>query len=79
MLALLFILESRRSDDPRLQALGLALILVLVALIANAAIAGGLSKPDSRYNLRVIWALPLFVGLYLIVRNAKVEADAFTN
>ncbi len=35
------------------------LALTILAILANAAIAGGLSKPDARYNLRVIWILPL--------------------
>ena len=63
--------ESRRSDSPKLRALGLALLLVIIALLANAMIAGGLSKPDARYNLRAIWILPLFLGLYLLARRDR--------
>jgi hypothetical protein len=34
-------------------------VLLLILLLANAAICGGVSAPDWRYQNRVIWVLPL--------------------
>ena len=42
--------------------------LVLLALLANAFICGGLSGPDDRYESRMIWLLPflLFTAVMLV-------------
>jgi hypothetical protein len=37
-------------------------LFVACALMGNAFITGALSKPDPRYNLRAVWALPLVVA-----------------
>ncbi|MGX7953810.1 hypothetical protein ACWPM1_14760 [Tsuneonella sp. HG249] len=56
-------LESRKGNNGRIRRIGLGLALVVFAIVVNAAIAGGLSKPDARYSLRVIWVLPFFAYL----------------
>jgi hypothetical protein len=56
---------ARAGDRPRLALLG----FVLVALLANAAVAGALSKPHHRYQARIIWLLPLAVALVAIPRR----------
>lgn len=66
VLACWCMVRAWRSDNHAVRMMGLALALVIVAIIANAAIAGGLSKPDARYNLRAIWLLPLFVYLFAL-------------
>jgi hypothetical protein len=49
---------------------GLLLAVALVALLANAAATGALSKPHHRYQARIAWLLPLAVGLALLPRVA---------
>jgi hypothetical protein len=39
------------------------LAFAVVALLANAAATGALSKPHHRYQARIVWLLPLAVGL----------------
>jgi hypothetical protein len=50
---------AKRRDLPR----GALLAGALVALLANAAATGGLSKPHHRYEARIAWLLPLAVML----------------
>jgi hypothetical protein len=46
-----------------------AVIFVLVVgLIANAAIFGGLSVPTDRYQMRVIWIVPMVAALLWLAR-----------
>lgn len=63
LIALWCLIRSWKSDDELTRKIGLALALVILGILANAAITGGLSKPDARYNLRIIWLLPFFVYL----------------
>jgi hypothetical protein len=46
------------------------LLFALVALGANAAATGALSKPHHRYQARIVWLLPLAVGLAMLPRRA---------
>ena len=46
---------------------GVALIL---GIMANAAICGALSKPDARYQMRLIWLLPFAAGLLLASQSS---------
>ncbi|MBS7789010.1 hypothetical protein KTR66_03330 [Roseococcus sp. SDR] len=58
---------ARARDVPRA-----ALILfALVAIGANAAATGALSKPLNRYEARMIWLLPAAVGLTLLARPRR--------
>jgi hypothetical protein len=50
------------------------LAIALVALLANAAATGALSKPHHRYQARIAWLLPLAVGLVLLPRAAGPAA-----
>lgn len=63
--------HARRHGDERIRRFGIAIALILVAILANAAITGGLSKPDARYNLRAIWLLPLFASMFLAAIFAR--------
>jgi hypothetical protein len=58
-----------QSDKEKVQAFGIALAFVILAVAMNAAITGGLSKPDARYNLRAIWLLPFFVLIFTFAAN----------
>jgi hypothetical protein len=53
-----------QTDKREVKAFGIALAFVILAVALNAAITGGLSKPDARYNLRAIWLLPFFVLIF---------------
>ncbi|HEV7266104.1 MAG TPA: hypothetical protein VGN83_14460 [Falsiroseomonas sp.] len=55
----------RRRDLPR----GALLAGALLALLANAAATGGLSKPHQRYEARIVWLLPLAVMLSALPRR----------
>jgi hypothetical protein len=60
---------------PRRHVATLCAAAVLVALVANAAIAGGLSGPHDRYQSRVMWLPPLVAVLgVLSVRRAVIPA-----
>lgn len=48
-------------------ALALALC-VAAGIVANAAVAGGLSKPHARYQARIVWLLPAAAMLLLLPR-----------
>jgi energy-coupling factor transporter transmembrane protein EcfT len=57
----------------RRQRIGGFAIAVLLALLCNAAITGGLSGPHDRYQSRVMWLPPLItlLGLPLIARPSQ--------
>jgi multisubunit Na+/H+ antiporter MnhE subunit len=57
---------------PEARMLGL---LLLLGIIVNAAVCGMLSTPHERYQMRVIWLIPLFAALVwasLPVRQSRV-------
>jgi hypothetical protein len=57
----------RAARDGDRAALALALCVAL-GIVANAAIAGGLSKPHARYQARIVWLLPAAAVLLLLPR-----------
>lgn len=72
------LVHAWRSSNARTRMLGIALSIAILSIVANAAITGGLSKPDARYNLRVIWLLPLFTYLYaarIILRPEPLDQE----
>jgi hypothetical protein len=52
------------------------LVVVLVALAANALATGGLSKPHLRYQARVAWLLPFAVALALLPSATRPGSPA---
>ena len=53
---MLFIVARHRSFDPK----GLVFTTIIFAMVLfNAAICGAFSKPHQRYQMRVIWLVPL--------------------
>ncbi|MEO1967896.1 MAG: hypothetical protein ABGW87_04185 [Sphingomonadaceae bacterium] len=44
--------------------------LLILGVLANAAICGGLSGPHARYQMRIIWLLPYAAGLLAFARAA---------
>jgi hypothetical protein len=45
------------------------LFVAVVSLMANAAIFGGLSVPVDRYQMRVIWIVPMVAALFWLARR----------
>lgn len=41
-------------------------IMVLLGILANALVCGGISQPSTRYGARVIWLLPLMATIMVI-------------
>jgi hypothetical protein len=41
----------------------------MVSLMANAAVFGGLSAPADRYQMRVIWIVPMVAALFWLARQ----------
>ena len=52
------------------------LAVVILGLVVNAAVFGGLSAPVDRYQSRIIWILPALVGIFLAERSRSSTADA---
>jgi hypothetical protein len=68
------LLFSGRLDRGEVEVLA----LVVVGLLLNAAIFGGLSAPVDRYQSRVAWLLPALAGIFLAARRttaARVPAE----
>lgn len=52
---------------PELRALA---VLLLLGILANALVCGGISQPASRYGARMIWLLPVAAAMLVLFRNA---------
>jgi hypothetical protein len=50
-------------------------LCVGVGVVANAAIAGGLSKPHPRYQARIVWLLPAAAALLLLPPRPRPPAE----
>ena len=50
----------------------------LLALLANAAITGGLSGPHDRYQSRIMWLPPLVAVIGVALLRRPVLAPAFS-
>jgi hypothetical protein len=48
-----------------------SLTLIMVMLVVNAAICGGLSSGNMRYQNRVVWLLPLVLGLIALSQRGR--------
>lgn len=50
-------------------------LLIVVGIFGNAAICGALSGPKGRYQMRLIWVLPLTAASLLPYRQPRVKAS----
>jgi hypothetical protein len=64
-------------NNRRIAYLGASLIL---AVLLNAGIASAMSKPHARYQMRIIWLLPLGAGLIIARRRQSIgqTRDGYT-
>lgn len=53
-------------------------IMVLLGILANALVLGGISQPATRYGARVIWLLPLIATIMVVFarRSRRFETPA---
>lgn len=65
-LILAFVLKDGLRSGDRERSI---LFVVMAGLMANAAIFGGLSAPVDRYQMRVIWIVPMVAALFWLSRR----------
>lgn len=51
-------------------------IMVLLGVLANALVCGGISQPATRYGARVIWLLPLMATILVIFARRTRQFEA---
>lgn len=69
-LILAFVLKDGLRSGDRERSM---LFIVMVSLMANAAVFGGLSAPADRYQMRVIWIVPMVAALFWLSRQRGPE------
>ena len=75
-LILAFVFSDRLRTGDRERAI---LFVVVVGLAANATIFGGLSAPVDRYQMRVIWIVPMIAALFWLARRDAVQGRERTH
>ncbi|MCB2135910.1 MAG: hypothetical protein KDE08_08200 [Rhodobacteraceae bacterium] len=70
LVIILVLLVMPRRVPPEIK--GLAVVLVL-GILANALVCGGISQPATRYGARVIWLLPLAATIMLVFRKSQAR------
>ena len=68
---LCFVIRGRSKIDKVDNNFVLAALLAVLLVIANATITGALSKPHNRYNVRIVWIIPLFAMVIPSVRYSR--------
>ncbi|MBC7143194.1 MAG: hypothetical protein H5U18_13725, partial [Rhodobacteraceae bacterium] len=51
-------------------------VMVILGILANALVCGGISQPSTRYGARVVWLLPLIATVLLIFARRARKFDA---
>ena len=69
-LILAFVLKDGLRSGDRERSM---LFIVMVSLMTNAAVFGGLSAPVDRYQMRVIWIVPMVAALFWLSRQRGPE------
>jgi hypothetical protein len=52
-------------------------VMVMLGVLANALVCGGISQPATRYGARMIWLLP-FLAAFLLIWAREPEPEATT-
>ncbi|WP_347312551.1 hypothetical protein [Defluviimonas sp. SAOS-178_SWC] len=53
-------------------------VMVILGILANALVCGGISQPSTRYGARVIWLLPLIATVMVVFARRARQFDAAT-
>ena len=53
-------------------------VMVILGILANALVCGGISQPSTRYGARVIWLLPVIATVLMIFARRARQFDAAT-
>ena len=64
-------IQGRSKVDKLERDFVLAALLAMLLILANATITGALSKPHNRYNIRIVWIIPLFALVIPSVRYSR--------
>lgn len=72
LLLIRFIVRPRASEPQQLRAYALC---VLFALVINAGICGALSGPKGRYEMRLIWVLPVVASSIAFAGRKRIPLD----
>lgn len=64
-------IQGRSRLDKVERDFALAALLAVMLIFANATITGALSKPHNRYNIRIVWIVPLFALVMPSVRYSR--------
>ena len=67
--------KRRDFDDPVFRA-SIAAVLLLTAVILNAAVCGAISGPFPRYQARIVWLFPAAALLFEIAVRSAGTAQA---
>ncbi len=51
-------------------------VMVILGILANALVCGGISQPSTRYGARVVWLLPLIATVLVIFAKRARRFDA---
>lgn len=70
LITVIIVLFNRKKLPPELF---IILIVCIFFLIFNAVICGALSVPNSRYQSRVIWLLPLVTGVIVLNNITRIK------
>ena len=68
---MIVVIWGRSNVDKLERNFRLAALLAILLIIANATITGALSKPHNRYNIRIVWIVPLFALVIPSVRYSR--------
>lgn len=53
-------------------------VMVILGILANALVCGGISQPSTRYGARVVWLLPLIATVLVIFARRARQFDTAT-
>lgn len=76
LLLIRFIARPRASEPQHLRAYAFC---ILLALVINAGICGALSGPKGRYQMRLIWVLPVVASSMAFARRKRIPLDRNTS
>jgi hypothetical protein len=65
LIYLAMVLARARGGDQTSRDLAMFLLVVVLGLVANAIVCGGIASPNPRFQARVVWLLPFLALAHL--------------